>query len=89
MKPLVTKALVLLFTVLVVVCAFDRVEAAAPHSQQNGLFCGGLNSTTVDTTLPIRPALEAASGGAIAPLPAVHPAWALAQSIDHPPEPLA
>lgn len=86
MRSLGTKALVLLFTVLAIACAFDRPEVASSPSQQDSPFCGVLYSSTVDTSLPTQPEPLSSSSEVVNPLPGVYPLWSLAQSIDHPPE---
>lgn len=86
MKALGTKALVLLFTVLAIACAFDGPVSAASLSHQHGAFCGALNTSTVDTIPPAQPTPLVSSGETVSPLAGVYPLWSLAQSIDHPPE---
>jgi hypothetical protein len=85
-KRLGTKIFVMLFALLAIACAFDGPMIAASLSQQHGTFCGALDTSTIDISLPAQSAPQASSGDVMGPLPGVHPLWFLAQSIDHPPE---
>ncbi len=89
MRALAAKTILLLFLALVVQCAFDGpgVKAGSPSlPHEDSPFCGVLNATSVNTTLPAQLAYRPSSGESIGPVPEVYPSWSLAQSIDHPPE---
>jgi hypothetical protein len=86
MRSLGTKALVLLFALLAIACAFDGPEVAPSSSHQDSPFCGVLYSSTMDTCLPTQPEPLSSSSEVVNPLPGIYPLWSLAQSIDHPPE---
>ena len=89
MSSAATKALILLLVALVIQCAFDGpgAKAASPSPPQEDLaFCGVLNAASVGATLPAQLMPQSSSGETVGPLPEVHPAWSLVQSIDHPPE---
>lgn len=88
MKSLGTKALVLLFVVLVIQCAFDGLAQSSAASPPRGesTFCGSLNAASVETAVPVHSVPHPPSGETIGLLPVISPLWFLAQSIDHPPE---
>ncbi|MBI3016030.1 MAG: hypothetical protein HYY65_13445 [Candidatus Tectomicrobia bacterium] len=89
MKSDSAKIFLLLFTIMVVLCAFDvpGTEAAttAP-AQSSSDFCGILNAGSVEIPLPVVLVPYAFPDAGVSSLPEVYPIWSLAQSIDHPPE---
>lgn len=89
MKWFGAQAIVLLFAVLVVACAFDDVGAkgqpAGPF-QEEGTICTVLGTSAVGAVFSSRPVPQTPSTEIPDSRPDVHADWLLAQSIDHPPK---